>query len=250
LIAGAIAALLVIVDDLIVAFRGGESVIADFFESWLGIDIQPVLQDMVDAVMWGVGVIGDLFGGLLATVGGIMSAIGAVLTGDFDAAWDHAKNAVMVFGETISNYLQSVFSAMPDWITKPISALVDGFDGAWEGIKNGALSLIDTLTGYFSGLFDWITGKFDWISDTFSSIGSFLRFGEDEENAGPGGGEMDRSFGPFPNRPSTTNNNNNVNQDVRIDIRTNDPERAGRAVQDGLQRQLDSAGTQSRRGGF
>jgi len=35
-----------------------------------------------------------------------------------------------------------------------------------------------------------------------------------------------------------------------MEIRTSDPERAGKAASDGLQRQLDDAKTQSRRGGM
>lgn len=47
LITAGIAALLLVVDDLIVAFQGGKSVIADFFESFFGVDIRPALQAMV-----------------------------------------------------------------------------------------------------------------------------------------------------------------------------------------------------------
>ena len=46
----AITGALLILDDLIVAFRGGQSVIADFFQTFLGIDIAPILHGMVDGV--------------------------------------------------------------------------------------------------------------------------------------------------------------------------------------------------------
>lgn len=46
----AIAAALLIIDDLIVAFQGGQSVIKDFFQEFLGINITPVLQAMVEQV--------------------------------------------------------------------------------------------------------------------------------------------------------------------------------------------------------
>jgi len=41
-----------------------------------------------------------------------------------------------------------------------------------------------------------------------------------------------------------------VEQTVNMEIRTSDPERAGKAASDGMQRQLDDAKTQSRRGGM
>jgi hypothetical protein len=48
LVAGAISAILLVVDDLIVAFKGGKSVIRDFFAEFLGIDITPILKNIVE----------------------------------------------------------------------------------------------------------------------------------------------------------------------------------------------------------
>lgn len=48
------AAALLIIDDLIVAFNGGESAIAGFIKELTGFDIVPVLQGTVDAVLWAV----------------------------------------------------------------------------------------------------------------------------------------------------------------------------------------------------
>jgi hypothetical protein len=41
-----------------------------------------------------------------------------------------------------------------------------------------------------------------------------------------------------------------VEQNINMEIRTSDPERAGKYAVDGLQRQMDDARTQSRRGGM
>ncbi len=48
LIAAGILAIALVLDDLIVAFQGGDSVIANFFEEFFGWDIQPILQGVVD----------------------------------------------------------------------------------------------------------------------------------------------------------------------------------------------------------
>jgi len=48
LITAGILAIALVLDDLIVAFRGGESVIANFFEEFFGWDIQPLLIGIVD----------------------------------------------------------------------------------------------------------------------------------------------------------------------------------------------------------
>jgi hypothetical protein len=47
----------------------------------------------------------------------------------------------------------------------------------------------------------------------------------------------------------TNNSNSSVSQDVNIDIRTDDPRAAGVAVKTELQRQLDTAQAQVRKGG-
>lgn len=50
LITLALTAALLVIDDIIVAFKGGKSVIRDFFQEFLGIDITPILRDIWDTV--------------------------------------------------------------------------------------------------------------------------------------------------------------------------------------------------------
>ena len=50
LIIAAIVAVALVIDDLIVAFQGGESAINNFTKAWLGIDIGDVMRNMVDSV--------------------------------------------------------------------------------------------------------------------------------------------------------------------------------------------------------
>jgi len=47
IIAG-IAGIILVIDDLVVAFEGGQSVIKDFFQEAFGIDIVPIIQSIVD----------------------------------------------------------------------------------------------------------------------------------------------------------------------------------------------------------
>lgn len=100
-IAAAVAALL-IMDDLIVAFQGGESAIAGFIQEFTGFDIVPVLKGTVDAVMWMVDTTIEGFKQLFdylawgwnkyeAIVGSITGAVGSVgdvLTGAGNSVLD------------------------------------------------------------------------------------------------------------------------------------------------------------------
>ena len=64
LITAGIVGLLLIIDDLIVAFRGGKSVIRDFFQEFFDFDITPVLQNLVGNFKLGIERIKSLFVGL------------------------------------------------------------------------------------------------------------------------------------------------------------------------------------------
>ncbi len=61
LVTAGIAAAVLAVDDLIVAFNGGKSVINDFFKDWFGIDLGEKLRMGVDAAKQMFSSIGDLF---------------------------------------------------------------------------------------------------------------------------------------------------------------------------------------------
>lgn len=140
LITAAIAAVLLIIDDLIVAMNGGKSVIRDFFQEWFGIDIVPIIQGIIDKVKEVIGLFID-FNKAIVNLGGA------------------AGRKIMEF------------------------------------------------------------------------------FGGGEDTIAPGAGS------------GAAISNNSVNQQVKIDVRADDPAAAGQAVADSLQRQLDNANTQLGRGG-
>ena len=200
LIIAGITALLFIVDDLMVAFKGGESVIANFFESVFGIDI--------------VG----------------------VLTG---------------WGEAIANFA---------------GALKDAFVGAFDVVKDSLMGLFD----FFKSVFDNIMKGISAVTDTVSAVKSFFGFGDDEaeDKKENGGSAIDKAknllgfgndeavqpqqvpnFGQ-PQAPQGMASNNNVNQDVKIEIKTDDPQTAGRSVQNSLNEQQRDAQYQLKRGGM
>lgn len=89
LVTAGIVALLLIIDDLMVAFSGGKSVIRDFFLEFFGVDITPVLKDFVSNFLVGIKIIGkalklmfDIFlKPLIDGLGFIGGAIGRFLGG-------------------------------------------------------------------------------------------------------------------------------------------------------------------------
>jgi Phage-related minor tail protein. len=79
----AILGAILIIDDLIVAFQGGKSVIADFFESFFGIDIRPALQAIVAVVEETVALMIEVFSPAVDAIGSIFKAVVAIIQGDF-----------------------------------------------------------------------------------------------------------------------------------------------------------------------
>jgi len=208
LIAAGIAAIVLIVDDLIVAFQGGESVIANFFESFFGWDIQPALQGIVDFADTALGYVTDLANKIMDSFGAIFSGIGKLLSGNFMDGLSDINAGLNAWAGTVAGVIKDMFGGAFDWAKDKISGLIPdwmmdlvGGDSGNDGQKTGAPAELDAS----------------------------LR---------AGGSSMAQDF-----RQQTTN------QEVRIDVRTSDPVKAGQITADLLQRQMEDAQTQSNRGG-
>lgn len=119
LITAGIVALLLIVDDLIVAFNGGQSVIRDFFLEFLGFDIVPIMQGIVDAFMWMIDTVSGLLEPWFASLGGLFSAVINVFKGDFTGALDDLKLAFAAFGQFVLGIISGL---LPDWVLQYIGS--------------------------------------------------------------------------------------------------------------------------------
>jgi hypothetical protein len=122
LITAAIVAALFVIDDLIVAFNGGQSVIADFFQEFFGFDIVPVLQGVVDAfgvMMEGITSILSRIGAIL---GDVFGAAIALVTNDFDGFIDHIASAFM----GVVDFLATAFRPISDLINAAVGFAADG----------------------------------------------------------------------------------------------------------------------------
>ena len=290
IITGVIVGLMLVIDDLIVAFKGGESVIADFFMSFFGIDIVPILHGIVDTFLWMVDAVLAVMKPILdfftETLGGVVK----IFTGDFKGGITQIAGAFTDLGKIIVDSMGEAFK----WI-------VGQFSGVTDAIYEQFASLGRSITGMFTNVGAMI--KQALVSATTNILPDWalriLGVSPDAPDSGvpvqPQNLPVQPSFLPqdvpvpviqnmsdgsrqvITNNQSevnnfnslapqaqtsfspqdavrmgiggTTNNNSNVNQDVEINIQTNDPVRAGVAVEDALQRQLETAQTQSRRRG-
>ena len=222
--AGLIAALLIL-DDLIVAFHGGNSLIANLFQELLGFDIQPVLKTIVSGFKEAFKVVTELVTGVVSGIVKIFSGIGDILSGNFAEGFDKIGEGFMeiidswaegfrsVWGEAFNWLKQKALDILPDWVVKLIGGAGDA--------ASAAAGIAGDVGNWVGGLF----GGEDMIAKS--------------QAMQPGGAVT--NVGGASSR---------VEQTVNMEIRTSDPERAGKAASDGMQRQLDDAKTQSRRGGM
>ena len=290
----AILGAILIVDDLIVAFQGGESVIADFFESFFGIDIRPALQAIVAVVKETVALVIEVFSPAVDAIESMFKAVAAIIQGDFGAAWDHIGDAMAsmveyalglfttlaegagAIMEAVAGLMVEGFMIAFDKLAGAFQAWVDWVRGMFQDMLDGIMGMWDTVTNYIKGLMmnilpDWainLISDDDKGSDdqearqeaerpTLSDSRQTAMADEQAVNL-PWTAMADEQAVNLPfdrdtavDRSTTQQSwNSNVDQNVEINISTNDSERAGAAVQDALQRQMEDTRTMSNRGGM
>jgi hypothetical protein len=266
--AGILGAILII-DDLIVAFQGGKSVIADFFESFFGIDIRPALQAIVAVVKETVALVIEVFSPAVDAIESMFKAVAAIIQGDFGAAWDHIGDAMAsmveyalglfttlaegagAIMEAVAGLMVEGFMIAFDKLAGAFQAWVDWVRGMFQDMLDGIMGMWDTVTNYIKGLMMNILP--DWAINLISDDDE----GSDDQEARQTAMADEQAVNlPFDrdtavDRSTTQQSwNSNIDQNVEINISTNDPERAGAAVQDALQRQMEDTRTMSNRGGM
>lgn len=226
LITAAIVGILLVIDDLVVAMQGGQSVIADFFKDTWGIDIVPGLLAIKDAVMVVVDYIIEVFKQGIENIKLLFSALSKLVTGDFQGAWD---DVVKSFTESVA-LLRKPFDEFMQWV-------MGLFANLGETIKN-------TISNA--------------ASNAWNATKSFLGFGEDEQLqsvTGGGNGGMSPDGIPYGMNAAVVlagggmTSNSSVSQQNTIHINTSDPVVAGNTAADSLQQNMKDANRLSGRGG-
>jgi hypothetical protein len=167
--AGILGAILII-DDLIVAFQGGESVIADFFESFFGIDIRPALQAIVAVVKETVALVIEVFSPAVDAIKSMFKAVAAIIQGDFGAAWDHIGDAMASMVE----FALGLFTTLAEGagaIMKALAGLiVEGFMIAFDKLAGAFQAWVDWVRGMFQDMLDGIIGMWDTVTNYIKGL--------------------------------------------------------------------------------
>lgn len=180
-------ALFLAVDDLITAFRGGKSIITDFFKDAFDVDI-------VTAMTEGFQTLKEMTTGL---------------SDAFTEAFD----------------------------TTPLQAFAEGVGSIVEGFR-----YLNEFGGALGTRLATDTATSDRLRQEYAA-----KRAAEITNAGPSW--WDTMAGWFGSAPAPTAGGNTIQQDIQIDVHTNDPLAAGANITDALQRQLDNANEQLNVGG-
>lgn len=169
MITAAIAGILLVIDDLIVAMRGGESVIADFFQSFFGVDIVPMLREIIEVTKQIAATMWEQIQPLRDMLKNVFLGIGALFSGDIMAAIGFITSAVQDFGRFLLNILTPVFDA-----------LGQAAGAIWDAMTGALSTAAGAVRDMFTGLIDWITATFidpvrELFASAFSMPGDILR---------------------------------------------------------------------------
>ena len=193
LITAAIVAIILVIDDLLTAMEGGQSVIADFFMDNWGIDIVPALNAAKAALMefidYAINVFKPLADAIVSMFRMVWHLITGAFTGDFQDAMNDAQN---VFDSLVA-FITGAFGVVGDAIKYVFgdagAFVVDVFTTAIENTKLMFSALWKLVTGDFEGawgdvvkIFDNgvelmkkpFTAFIDWAKNIFAGLGEYI----------------------------------------------------------------------------
>lgn len=225
LITAAILGVILVIDDLLTAMEGGQSVIADFFSDTWGIDIVPALIAAKEALMTFINYAIDVFRPLADAIVSMFRMVWHLITGAFTGDFQGAMNDAQGVFVSLIAFISGAFGVVGDAVKYVFgdagTFIVDIFEQSIENVKNLFNALRKLVTGDFQGAWDdviktftdsvallrkpfdefmkWVLGLFanlgETIKNTISNAASnawnatksFFGFGEDEQQPQQGG---------------------------------------------------------------
>lgn len=174
--------------------------------------------------------------GIVSVIGNVVSAVGALLTGDFAGAWNYASAAVDAALQTIIDLvgavlpelgaaLKAVYEAAKTWLVDAFGAVTEGFTSlvasAVNWVSSAFPNVVAAAKGVYEGVKAWLVDKFGglmtWIGNAAKWIGD--KYAALKERLGLGGSKPDQS-GNAPEAPKpaaappTTGGGRTVNFDA------------------------------------
>jgi len=219
--------------------------------------IQALSSNITDFLAEFGSVYAEVFGEFFEGIGKLLSAFNSVI--EATVGW---KVVLIAFGAALS----IAFPIIPiiagiGLLLVAVEDIITAFEGGKSVIKDFfsdtfGIDIVKELTAAFEVLSDWvdiISDKFTKLLDFFGSVGTKIKdlfsgvasfFGSDNTLDA----NVNQNVQSLQALPTTTNNqNSNTNtmtNDIKIEVKSNDPEAAGLAVSTALNREIESASFQ------
>ena len=273
----AIGVLMLLIDDFMTYLDGGESQFGDFWGSLLGWikDNKEEIDNLVFIVKAMGHAIAETFNyfvpyiaaailDFLVVFKAVWNMIAAIFDGNTELmkeAWDvfclaiisMFQNLAMLL-EPLAQFIVSLFVSAWESIVQAVSAAMETvagiFSEAWNDTKASLSEAIASMIASFKGLvsgigaalgnvFDIVTAPFaqafDWIVNKFSSLGGLI------SGAVSGAKNLVGAGGAAAVSNNNVNSGGNMTINAPMNITSNNPVAAGKAVQSGLGSTMNTA---------
>lgn len=259
-IVAGITAIILIIDDLTVAFEGGESAIRDFFLEWFGWDIVPTLKALVET-----------FKSVFGTIKTILTDIFAFIENGFSytisLAGSIVRGVISFFSDTISiiktvftfdfissgannmvEKVSSIISKLPTFFNSVWNSIVNLFDFSW--VSNGISKLINDMVGMFKPLIDTYNSVISTIGGTPIQL---PKIEIPKAQVVVNQGQLNNPTLKNPMNVSNINSRNqssqSLQQNISIDVKTNDAKMVAPKISQELNKYMKDSATQFKKGG-
>lgn len=156
-----------VVDAIVGFFQKAWETAKSLFESFQNIvksvwdAVVSVFQAAWDGIkkIFDIPVVRDYFGAIWGTIEGIFSVVKAVLSGDFQGAWDAIKGVLSGWGQyfkSLWDTVKQIFSGVGQWFRDVGKQLLQGI---WNGISDKVAWLKSKIQGVVNTIKGWFTGK-------------------------------------------------------------------------------------------
>lgn len=251
----AIGVLLLLIDDFMTYLDGGESQFGDFWGSmleWIE-EIKPALQTIWDALVMGMSYLiefgafvakylGGAFVDAVQVIASILGLIGSLFDGNTELIAGYwglmienllsmLQNLAMLFeplAQKLVQIMSAVWDAIVSYISLKISEIVSAISGLISSIGAALGNVFDIVTAPFAQAFDWIVNK-------FSSLGGLI------SGAISGAKNLVGAGGAAAVSNNNVNSGGNMTINAPMNITSNNPVAAGKAVKSGLGSTMNTA---------
>ncbi|MCK8818118.1 hypothetical protein MWH28_12200 [Natroniella sulfidigena] len=170
-VAGVLAGLYLVVEDLIIGFRGGESALFDLGDRFL--DFVGINYDMQDIVQGTVDYLGMLGNSLRSFGSGAVSFFGWVLT-----PFEKTGNQMISFAGYFTDGITGIFKGFVQRkfaMVQTVAGLLQGLlTGDFDLFRTGVDNWLGGLETSLSGFTDIFTAPMNFVADRFIEFQSFL----------------------------------------------------------------------------